>query len=98
MEKQSVRSMAVLLLCLCLLAGVLTGCGNTDKAEEPAAQETGASLSADDAYQAAISAEEGEECTSEECVVTLYDDTEDIDYPYNVLSPLGAVSASKPAP
>ena len=98
MKKLSMKSFMALLLCLCLAAGMLTGCGGADKAEEPAAKETGAVLSADDAYQAAINAEEGEECTSEECVVTLYDDTEEIDYPYNVMSPLGAVSANKPAP
>ena len=96
MKKLSVKSVAALLLCLCLAAGLLTGCGAADKADQPADAGTGAVLSADDAYQAAINAEEGEECTSEECVVTLYDDTEDIDYPYYVMSPLGAVSAQKP--
>ena len=90
MKKLSVRSIAALLLCLCLCAGLLTGCGAADKADQPETKETGAALSADDAYQAAISAEEGEECTSDECVVNLYDD--DGECPYNVLSPLGAVS------
>lgn len=79
-----------LLLCICLVAGTMAGCGAAPAKDDAKAEAAGA-LSADEAYQAAISAEEGEECTSEECVVTLYDDTDDSDYPYYVLSPLGAV-------
>lgn len=83
-----ISAVAFLLLCL-IVAGSLAGCGAEAGNEQPA-EETGGTLSADEAYQSAISAEEGEECTSDECTVSLYDD--DGECPYNVLSPIGVVS------
>lgn len=93
MQKTDMKVIAALalLLCLCMAAGLLSGCGAAPSGGSNQ-KELGASLTANEAYQAAISSEEGEECTSDECTVTLYDDTDDNgDYPYNVLSPLGAV-------
>ena len=90
MKRNNVISViAFLLLCL-IVAGSLASCGAQAGNDQPPAEETGGALSADEAYQSAISAEEGEECTSDECVVNLYDD--DGECPYNVMSPLGAVS------
>ena len=83
-----ISAVAFLLLCL-IVAGSLAGC-SADAGNEQPAGETGGILSADEAYQSAISAEEGEECTSDECTVNLYDD--DGECPYNVMSPVGAVS------
>ena len=89
MKRNNIISViAFLLLCL-IVAGTLAGCGAETGEEQPEG-ETGGTLSADEAYQSAISAEEGEECNSDECVVNLYDD--DGECPYNVMSPIGAVS------
>ena len=93
MKRNNIISViAFLLLCL-IVAGSLASCGAEGGKEQQQQQQMGESegaLSADEAYQSAISAEEGEECTSDECTVNLYDD--DGECPYNVLSPLGAVS------
>lgn len=92
MKRNNIISVVALLLLCLIVAGSLTSCGadaGAGKDQQPA-EETGGALSADEAYQSAISAEEGEECTSEECTVNLYDD--DGECPYNVMSPLGAVS------
>ena len=89
MKRNNIISViAFLLLCL-IVAGSLAGCGAGAEKAQPEG-ESGGVLSADEAYQSAISAEEGEECTSEECTVNLYDD--DGECPYNVMSPIGAVS------
>ena len=89
MKRNNIIS-AVAFLLLCLIVAVsIAGCGAEAGKEQPA-EGAGGSLSADEAYQSAISAEEGEECTSDECTVNLYDD--DGECPYNVMSPLGAVS------
>lgn len=84
-----ISAIAFLLLCL-IVAGSLAGCGAETGNEQQPAGDTGGTLSADEAYQSAINAEEGEECTSDECTVNLYDD--DGECPYNVLSPIGIVS------
>ena len=89
MKRNNIISVVALLLLCLIVAGSLASCGAEAGNEQPAG-ESGGPLSADEAYQSAISAEEGEECTSDECTVTLYDD--DGDCPYNVMSPLGAVS------
>ena len=91
MKRNNIISVVALLLLCLIVAGSLASCGaETGKEQQPAEEAGGGTLSADEAYQSAISAEEGEECTSDECTVTLYDD--DGDCPYNVMSPLGAVS------
>ena len=89
MKRNNIISAVALLLLGLIVAGVLAGCSAEAGSEQPAGETTGA-LSADEAYQSAISAEEGEECTSDECTVNLYDD--DGECPYNVMSPIGAVS------
>ena len=90
MKRNNIISViAFLLLCL-IVAGSLAGCGAEAGNGEQPAGENDVTLSADEAYQSAISAEEGEECTSDECTVNLYDD--DGECPYNVMSPIGIVS------
>lgn len=89
MKRNNIISVAAFLLLCLIVAWSLTGC-SADAGNEKPAGETGGALSADEAYQSAVSAEEDEECTSEECTVNLYDD--DGECPYNVMSPVGAVS------
>ena len=91
MKRNNIISVVALLLLGLIVAGSLAGCGaEAGAGNEQPKNETGGILSADEAYQSAISAEEGEECTSDECTVNLYDD--DGECPYNVMSPIGAVS------
>lgn len=91
MHRNTRKRLSFLIVCVCLLAIVLCACGAVPENKNNKAS-GGTPLTADEAYETAMSVTEEEQCTDDECVVVLYDD--DGECPYNVLSPLGGLSAA----
>lgn len=84
------RRLAIIVVCLSIAVMTLCACGAVSEKNSESAAPAGTQLSADEAYETAMSASEDEQCTDDECVVVLYDD--DGDCPYNILSPVGKIA------